>query len=170
MVKGVGYELYLSMLKQACKDLNLSNQNEQNTAIEYQTYFSLIIPDDYVRDANQRLSIYQTIAKCDQNQLSDIESNLAIQYGAPPYSLMSLLKTKTLANHVMSYGCNELIIKKAYALLTFTAPSQKQHEFICNLIQKNDSISLTNHNVIKIIFHGELSPHEIIDVLSTFFS
>lgn len=170
MVKGVGYELYLSMLKQACKDLNLSDQNEKNTAIEYQTYFSLIIPDDYVRDANQRLSIYQTIAKCDQNQLSDIESNLAIQYGAPPYSLMSLLKTKTLANHVMSYGCNELIIKKAYALLTFTAPSQKQHEFICNLIQKNDFISLTNHNVIKIIFRDELSPHEIIDILNTLFS
>ena len=164
MVKGVGYELYLSMLKQACNELNLTEESVTNP-IEYQTYFSLIIPQDYVSDTNQRLSIYQSIAKADDEALDDIESHLAIHYGLPPYSTISLLRMRKLANSLQNMGCTEFNIKKEYTLLTFKDLSEPNHLRLCQLLQQNKNIIMTSDHSIKYTVEHSLNPHAMMNNL-----
>ncbi|MEE2769568.1 MAG: DEAD/DEAH box helicase [Pseudomonadota bacterium] len=169
MVKGVGYELYLSMLKQACNDLNLT-ETETLQPIEYQTYFSLIIPQDYISDTNQRLSVYQSIAKANNDEIGEIESHLAIHYGAPPYSTISLLNSKKMTNELQLFGCSEIIIKRDYALLTFKNISEDNYLKICKIIQKNKNITMTSEAVIRLSFNDPYEPHQIINNLTKTFA
>ena len=164
MVKGVGYELYLSMLKQACNELNLT-ETDSAPPIEYQTYFSLIIPQDYITDTNQRLAIYQAIAKANNEEIHDIESHLAIHYGLPPYSTISLLKTKRLVNELQQLGCTELNIKKDYALLTLKNLSDENHKKFCTILQNNKNVTMPSNDVIRYNFDTNLEPHTCIGLL-----
>ena len=167
MVKGVGYELYLSMLKQACNELNLTEESAINP-IDYQTYFSLIIPQDYVSDTNQRLSIYQSIAKADDEALDEIESHLAIHYGLPPYSTISLLRMRKLANALQLMGCTEFNMKKEYTLLTFKDLSESNHQKLCQILQNNKQLTMTSDHSIKFKQTLNASPHELIyELLNT---
>lgn len=167
MIKGVGYDLYLSMLKQACEDLELVDKSD-SIPIEYQTYFPLMIPPDYLPDTNKRLSIYQAIAKANNETLEEIESYLGTQYGAPPYITTSLIKLKKLVNSLHAIGCISINIKKEFTLLSCKPKNEKIHLKLIDIIKNNSNLIPINETELKFNYltNEPITPHMLIDYIN----
>nr|CRH05111.1 Transcription-repair-coupling factor [Candidatus Magnetococcus massalia] len=123
-IKEVGFELYNQMLKEAvtalkaaraagldevpsAKDL-LGEEEEQPFAPAINLHLSTYIPDDYVADVHQRLTLYKRIAElASYEELEEMRVELADRFGPIPETVDNLL-------HVMNIKrlCIQLRIQK----------------------------------------------------------
>lgn len=170
MIKGVGYELYLSMLKQACQ--TLSATEEATPPIQIQTFYPQLIPADYIKDTNQRLSLYQAIAKADTETLNQIEEDMSIHHGALPFQTECLLQTRHLANALQAIGCTKFSVNKQEAIGVFEPNNEGQHSHLLQLFQANPNISMGAQQQMVIRYPEDiqtLQPNRLNDYLLLLF-
>jgi len=83
-IDAVGFELYMQMLEQAVHELKgepVVEELEPNLQFQVSAY----IPEEYVGDAAQRLSLYKRLTSSAQTgDLAQLHGELVDRYGAPP--------------------------------------------------------------------------------------
>ncbi len=136
VIKGIGYDLYLSMLKQACKSLSITTEiNIQKTQLT--SCINMIIPNDYIEDTNIRLEYYQKIADCvDAQLLARIQKQLQYNYGAFPKSVEYLMITNDLLIKLSNYHAIELKIMKNAIIIQFQENNDTDNNMILDLHSK----------------------------------
>ncbi|HAG52523.1 MAG TPA: transcription-repair coupling factor, partial [Alphaproteobacteria bacterium] len=95
-IKEVGFALYNQMLKEAIKSLKSNSQDEE---IEEEFYpninirWSFLLPESYITDANERLTIYRRLSEIRTfEELEDITQELEDRFGKLPEEVNNLLE------------------------------------------------------------------------------
>lgn len=95
-MEAVGYELYCKMLREALEE-ERSIDGEKKELPEFETEIDLsidaFIPDEYIKNPNQRIGIYKRIACIEsQEELEDVQDEIIDRFGDIPLSVQNLLR------------------------------------------------------------------------------
>jgi transcription-repair coupling factor (superfamily II helicase) len=122
-VNDLGYELYHKMLDEAVQELksnefkdlfegafSLPKKLVPDTQIE--TDFATLIPDDYVKNISERLSLYTRLDNIEtEEELSKFEKEILDRFGPVPREVQDLLKTVRLRWEAEALQFEKLTLK-----------------------------------------------------------
>ena len=89
-IDSVGFEMYMKLLEETVKELKGEDLDDDvRAAVNLQVDFR--IPEAYVPDVNQRLSIYRRVASArSEDEIRRVLDDTRDRYGAPPPALLNL--------------------------------------------------------------------------------
>ncbi|MEW6186670.1 MAG: transcription-repair coupling factor [Thermodesulfobacteriota bacterium] len=142
-VAAVGYELYIQMLEQAVNELKGAEIVEEWEP-EIRIRIPAFIPERYLPDTGQRLSLYKRLASLrTEEELFDLEGEMGDRFGPIPEAVSNLLQVLALKQKMKRIGIeriepleNQLVISfhpkgawKAEGLVTLVAQDPKRFRF-----------------------------------------
>lgn len=158
-ISEIGFEMYQKILNEAIEELKESEFKElfedrqtdnplnfvKDTVLE--TDLEVRIPDDYVNNVTERLSLYQEMDHFQtQEQLDQFEKQLVDRFGPIPEAVVDLLQSFELRWLAQSLGLEKLVIKQGKMVGYFISNPQS-HFFetdkftaILNGIMRNPSV------------------------------
>ena len=89
-IDAVGFEMYMKLLEQTVKELKGEDlEDDVRAVVNLKVDFR--IPETYVQDMNQRLSIYRRMASArSDDDIRQLLDEMADRYGAPPAAVLNL--------------------------------------------------------------------------------
>lgn len=98
-IAAIGLDLYMQMVEQAVQRLK-GHIVEEEPDPTLQLPVSAFIPDQYVADPHQRLSLYKRLTACDQvGELALLHGEIQDRYGPAPEPVERLLEVMQLRTH-----------------------------------------------------------------------
>jgi transcription-repair coupling factor (superfamily II helicase) len=122
-VNDLGYELYHKMLDEAVKELKnnefkdlfadaLGLPEKLVAECQIETDFATLIPDDYVKNISERLSLYTRLDNIGtEEELSRFEKEILDRFGPVPSEVQDLLKTVRLRWEAENLHFEKLTLK-----------------------------------------------------------
>ena len=154
-INDVGFETYQKILDEAILELKenefkdifkeelLEKEFVQDCTLE--TDFSLVIPDDYVNEIEERLSLYKKLDQLETaDEISKYNEELKDRFGAIPNQTKELIKTIPLRNLAKKIGFEKIIIKNNKLVGKFISNNEsyfnsKQFSSVLNYVQQQKS-------------------------------
>ena len=175
-INDIGFDTYQKILDEAILELKenefksvFSKELEHKDFVKeciLETDLSLVIPDDYVNDINERLSLYKRLDQLTFEEASNSFINeLNDRFGTIPIQTTELIKTLSLREQAKKIGFEKLVIKQNKLVGKFTTAHPNYFEsstfskvlrFVqsnkngVHLKEKNNSLILTFENVNSI--------------------
>ena len=175
-INDIGFDTYQKILDEAILELKenefksvFSKELEHRDFVKeciLETDLSLVIPDDYVNDINERLSLYKRLDQLTFEEASNSFTNeLNDRFGTIPIQTTELIKTLKLREQAKKIGFEKLVIKQNKLVGKFTTAHPNYFEsstfskvlsFVqsnkngVHLKEKNNSLILTFENVNSI--------------------
>ena len=110
-IKEVGIELYQNLLKEAIEQQSQS-QEQQLTAswsAHINLGISILLPDDYIKDIELRLSLYRRIGNlATKDEIDDIAEEMADRFGPLPQEVTNLLDVMALKIQCKTVGVERI--------------------------------------------------------------
>ena len=133
-MESVGYEMYVRLLSEAIAEEKGEAPPPEAEECAVDIALDAHIPEEYIKDLNQRVDIYKRIAAIrSQDDAADVIDELIDRFGEPPTAVMGLIKVATLRNMASALGITE-IRQNDSALLFF--PKELDLERISMATQK----------------------------------
>ncbi|MDZ4668120.1 MAG: transcription-repair coupling factor [bacterium] len=178
-VAEIGFEMYHKILDEAIHELKEDEFAElfkdekpvnklESKDCNLETDFEALIPDNYVRNIGERLSLYNTLAATQsEKDLESFERQLQDRFGKIPKEVGDLISLIRLREIGKKMGFEKLILKKNQMLAYF--PSEhKQYYYESDLftgmlqyVQTNPKLcklKQSNQNLILIFFEVNTIP------------
>jgi len=178
-ISEIGFEMYQKILNEAVEELKGNEfkdlfENTTNDSLLhfvsdtiFETDLEVRIPDTYVNNVAERLSLYQELDNCKSiDELSIFQNQLTDRFGAMPDSVHDLMLSFELRWLAQSLGIERLVLKsgkmiayfiadphsKFYDTNTFTAILKGIQEFseLFKLSEKNSRLRLICERVTSI--------------------
>ena len=147
-INDIGFDTYQKILDEAILELKenefkatfskeLENRSFVNECI-LETDLSLVIPDDYVNEINERLNLYKRL---DQMSFKEAQQSfmkeLKDRFGEIPLETVELIKTLKLREIAKKIGFEKLIIKqgKMVGKFTTTHPSYFESDTFTQILR-----------------------------------
>ncbi|MCL2754893.1 MAG: transcription-repair coupling factor, partial [Oscillospiraceae bacterium] len=114
-LSAVGYEMYVRMLEEAVRDVGRGvhaapDDNAPVTACTVDIKVDAFIPDSYICNQTQRISVYKKIAEIrDEDDAVDIIDELTDRYGVIPRSVTGLIQAARIRNSASMLGIDEVV-------------------------------------------------------------
>jgi transcription-repair coupling factor (superfamily II helicase) len=103
-IVAVGFDLYCKMLKEAVERLKGEPETEAPQC-RIETRVPSFLPDDYVEDQNERMTIYKRLARLETAEaVDDIEAELRDRFGALPPEAANLIELSRVKLRAMRIG------------------------------------------------------------------
>lgn len=141
-IESIGFSLYIDMLEQAVTDLrdgkepSLDHLLQQRTEIELR--IPALLPDDYIRDVNTRLSVYKRIAGAQsERELDDIQVELIDRFGMLPDATKNLVRISELRIQADPLGIRKIEIGPQGGHIEFAEQTPVDPGVIIGLLQKD---------------------------------
>ena len=119
----IGFEMYQKVLAEAIKELKrtefkelfkdeISKQDDYVQDCTIDTDLEILIPDDYVENITERLSLYTRLDNCEtEEELTAMEAELTDRFGALPPPVQELFVTVRCRKLAVGLGFERLILK-----------------------------------------------------------
>lgn len=176
-ISEIGFEMYQKILNEAMEELreeefkDLYDERTTDHPGNYvkdcvlETDFELRIPEDYVNNVAERLSIYQTLDGLSTiEELNEQKQQLNDRFGPLPRVVKELMYSFELRWLAQEIGLERLVIKSGTMMGYFIANSKspyydspqftrvlqyvQQHPTGCKLSEKNDRLRVTFNNIM----------------------
>jgi len=131
-ISAIGFDLYTKLLADAVKQLKVNaNADEpiEPEAPEFSTVrvdigIDARIPDSYIEDLAQRLSIYQRLARMESDkEIDDIDEEIRDRFGPMPPHVMLLMKTTRMRVMAEAAGVELISAKEFRAVMSLKQPT-----------------------------------------------
>ena len=175
-INDVGFETYQKILDEAILELKENEfkdifkkeleHKEFVTDCALETDFSLVIPDDYVNEIHERLSLYKKLDTLDTtDEINQFKMELKDRFGDIPKETQELIKTIPLRNYAKKIGFEKVIIKNNKLVGKFISNNEsyfnsaqfsgvlsyvQKHKNNLQLKEKNNQLLLTFSGVSSI--------------------
>ena len=139
----VGYELYCKLLEEtvmALKGEKVEETLETRISLPIEAY----LPDDYVPDSRQKVSVYKKIAGLkDDDALKELREELEDRYGSVPEPVEMLLEVANLKQLSNRLGIATIVAGKEQVKITFDEqnPRINVKKFL-EIVHKNKNLQL----------------------------
>ena len=118
-IAAIGLDLYMQMVEQAVQRLK-GHVIEEEPDPTLQLPVSAFIPEQYVVDPHQRLSLYKRLTACGQiGELALLHGEIQDRYGAPPEPVERLLEVMQLRTHAKRLRLASLEVHDQTAKVVF---------------------------------------------------
>ncbi|RUO77807.1 transcription-repair coupling factor [Idiomarina seosinensis] len=140
-IESIGFTLYMDMLEQAVQSLKDGKQpsleNLSRTRTEVDLRIPALLPNDYIPDVNNRLSLYKRIASSDsEQQLQDIQVELIDRFGLLPDAAKNLIRQTSVRNHAELLGIRKIEMGNQGGVIEFSDNTKVKPEVIIGLMQQ----------------------------------
>ncbi len=184
-IADMGYETYQKILKQAVKELKdeefaqdfADNSDLIDDDIIIETDLEMLIPDVYVSNIQERLSLYQELNDLESpEQLASFEERLKDRFGDIPEQvseLLNLVRCKWIAKQAM---IEKIVLKRSKLKIHFSSKIENMpnksyiFEKVIDYVQKNPKIAkltpLNGNMVLEVNFiSSTLKALEVMSIL-----
>ena len=132
-ISEIGFDTYQRILNQSIQELKenefkdlfedaLSDDLLEPTELTIETDLELLFPNDYIRQVDQRLELYQQIPKIKSpEELNSFVNNLIDRFGPLPYQSQELIKSVELRWVGEKNRVEKMILKNEILLIYFKA-------------------------------------------------
>jgi transcription-repair coupling factor (superfamily II helicase) len=120
-IMAVGFDLYLSLLEEAIQEIRSSGgpPTEPEIEPEIKAPFPSFLPEDYVPDVHQRLSLYRRLSSAHSDaDVDSLESELLDRFGPMPEPASSLLWLIRVKVQLKRLGIDALTVGPERVVLT----------------------------------------------------
>lgn len=136
-IAAIGLDLYMQMVEQAVQRLK-GHIIEEEPDPTLQLPVSAFIPEHYVADPHQRLSLYKRLTACNQvGELALLHGEIQDRYGSPPEPIERLLEVMQLRTHAKRLRLASIEVHGQTAKLVFqpkaTIPESAIHRLMDQL-------------------------------------
>ncbi len=110
-LEAVGYDMYLQMLSEAVRNEQTGGEEKEEPDREclVDIRIDAHIPERYIDNIPQRLSMYRKIAAIKNNvEASDVLDELIDRFGEPPECVKGLITVSLIRNSAMNHGIYEI--------------------------------------------------------------
>ena len=119
----VGYEMYCKLLGEVMNEMQVGRPipEEIQEDIQIDLSVSSYIPDSYIENSDMKISIYQDIALCkDEDELLDITDEIIDRFGSIPKEVENLIEIARIKNLCKQKGVNKINQKTAGVVFYFS--------------------------------------------------
>ncbi|MCC5856240.1 MAG: transcription-repair coupling factor [Idiomarina sp.] len=139
-IESIGFSLYMEMLEEAVTALREGREPSLDQLLKQQTEIDLripaLLPDDYIRDVNTRLSLYKRIAGAkDQRQLDELQVELIDRFGLLPDAAKNLFRLSELRLRAEPLGIRKIELGPLGGYLEFQGQTPVEPVTIIRLLQ-----------------------------------
>ncbi|MCJ7616961.1 MAG: transcription-repair coupling factor, partial [Desulfobacterales bacterium] len=147
-IAAVGYDMFLKLMENSMSELKGETVVE-SLEPEINMTLSAFIPENFIPDIDQRLSVYRRLAKLtDLKELSDFKAELIDRFGVLPNEAANLLLKIMLKVLSIKAGVKRLDLTGQQLLLYFSTAHQKNPFGIVDMIvSKQDRFKFTPDHV-----------------------
>lgn len=136
-IAAIGLDLYMQMVEQAVQRLK-GHTVEELPDPTLQLPVSAFIPDSYVADPHQRLSLYKRLTACNQvGELALLHGEIQDRYGPPSEPVERLLEVMQLRVHAKRLRLVSIDVHDQSAVIVFSStaslPEQTVHRLMDQL-------------------------------------
>ena len=118
-IAAIGLDLYLQMVEQAVQRLK-GQLVEEEPDPTLQLNLSAFIPDTYVADSHQRLSLYKRLSSCPQlGDLALLHGEIQDRYGEPPESVERLFEVMQVRLMAKKLRLSSVVVQPDAVVITF---------------------------------------------------
>jgi len=119
-IEAVGFELYTQMLERAVREMK-GEQGVEAAEIQLNLGLNIRIPNEYIKEENQRLRMYKRVASVEtESQLRDVSNELKDRYGEPPAAVRNLLAYAALKVQALRVGATAIERKRELVNIKFS--------------------------------------------------
>ena len=176
----IGFEMYHKILDEAIHELKedefadlfkeeLSVQKIESADCNLETDFEALIPDNYVRNIGERLSLYNALSSLSSHEeLEQFTLQLKDRFGPVPeqvHDLVNLIRLRELGKKL---GFEKMILKRNQ-IIAYFPPEHKKHYYesdrfssILNYVQSHPKwgrLKQTNQSLAIVIFEANTIKH-----------
>lgn len=139
-IGSLGFELYMDLLDRTIKAMQAGEQIEfidsMESGCEINLNISAIIPDNYVPDVQQRLTLYKRFAGAESEaELDKLQVELIDRFGLLPEPVKHLVRINELKQIANKMGIKEIIMKQQIGVIKFSEDPKIDHNVVLGLIQ-----------------------------------
>ena len=164
----VGYELYCKLLEEAV--MALKGETVEET-VETRISFPVeaYLPDDYVPDSRQKISIYKKIAGLkDPEALNELREELRDRYGAIPEPAEMLLEIANIKQLSQRLGITAIVAGKEQVKVTFDERKPRINvKKLVEIVHQSKELELQPPAQLKIRMPGVTGTNMLIELQQT---
>ena len=164
----VGYELYCKLLEEAVMTLK-GEKVEETVETRINLPVEAYLPDTYVPDSRQKVSIYKKIAGLkDREALDELREELKDRYGAIPEPTDMLLEVANIKQLSQQLGITAIVAGKEQVKVTFDErkPRINVKKFI-EVVHQNGNLQLQPPAQLKIRMPGVTGANMLTELQQT---
>ena len=132
----VGYDMYCKLLDEVMREMQGSKLpvEENIEDIQIDINVSSYIPDSYIENSDMKISIYQDIALCkNEDEILDVTDEIIDRFGSIPKEVENLLEIARIKNLCMKKGINK-INQRERSVVFYFSNTEFNGEIISKLI------------------------------------
>jgi transcription-repair coupling factor (superfamily II helicase) len=135
-ITAVGFELYTEMLEETVRQLK-GEKVPERVEPEIKLHIPAFIPEDYVKEPNQRLVIYKKLSQVDEDgEIAGIRDELIDRYGKLPLAAIYLLEVMEIRLRMKKFLIREAEFDGKRVTLSFHPGTPVSPDLIIALIRK----------------------------------
>ncbi|HLE08134.1 MAG TPA: TRCF domain-containing protein, partial [Thermodesulfobacteriota bacterium] len=154
----VGFDMYAQILEETVMEMRGEGISGHEPSPEINLRIPVYIPEDYMPDTRQRLTLYKRLATCEtHDELVSLKEEILDRYGNMPGVLENLFEITELKLRLTPLGVKELSRKKTRLYVTFSkakCPEGVAERIVCLMENKPERFLLTPDGT-KLIFSME---------------
>jgi transcription-repair coupling factor (superfamily II helicase) len=137
-IAAVGYDMFLKLMESSIAEIK-GEPIQEDLEPEINLPMSAFLPETYVPDIDQRLSLYRRLAKMhDLKALSDLKGEMADRFGRLPEEADNLLLKMMIRILAIRAGCKRLDLSDNQLRLQFSEAHQAKPFGIVEMIRRGD--------------------------------
>ena len=178
-ISEIGFEMYQKILNEAIEELResefkeLFEERNTDSMLHFvkdcilETDLEIRIPDDYVNNVSERLSLYQEMDNLkNEEELTQFSTKLVDRFGPLPRQVKELIQSFQLRWLAQELGIEKLVLKSNKMVAYFIANPQskfyetpifssiistiQQHPTYFKLSEQNDKLRVISENVLHL--------------------
>ena len=131
-ISAIGFDLYTKLLAGAVRQLKEADSSDSTATPPFQEFSTVRvdigidarIPDSYIEDLAQRLSIYQRLARIRvESEIDDLDEEIRDRFGPMPIHVKLLMKMARMRSMAEQAGVELVAAKETRATLTLKDPT-----------------------------------------------
>jgi len=139
-IASVGYDMFLKLMESSIAQLKGEPVVEELEP-EINLPLSAFLPEQYIADIDQRLSIYRRLAQMDSlKAITALKSEMADRFGKLPSEADNLLLKIMLKVLATRAGCKKLDLRESFLQLQFSRLHQQQPMGIMEMVSQSKDL------------------------------
>ncbi len=141
----VGFQMYLDLLERAVADLKAGREpaldRPLHDGVEVELGVAALLPEDYLPDVHQRLTLYKRLAGCrDEDAVDALQVEMIDRFGLLPDAARNLLTVTRLKLRAKRLGLRKLEAGTAGGRLVFGADARVDPLQLVGLVQRDPEL------------------------------
>jgi transcription-repair coupling factor (superfamily II helicase) len=166
-VEAVGLDLYVKLLQQTILELK-GEPSREGPRVTLNLKLDLRIPDGYVPDVHQRMSLYKRVSQAqDEAELGGLQDEIRDRYGplAPEVQTLVAYAQRRLAAEAL--GIRQIDLGAGALLLSFLPETPLPPGAVVDMVQRSPGARLDPRGVLRVPLAPETPPLDALGGLLT---